>query len=162
MSIAELSRISRAQDIAMSVHANQFRKVSKKPYFLHPFCVYQAAKEHGYSDEVQIISILHDVLENTTNKKYVEEKIKSTFGGTILEFVKLLSHNPGDNYNKYLLFLAKKSKTALTVKLLDIEQNLKDNPSEKQMNKYINGIKYLLKNNIEIDKRFLDEFRKYL
>ena len=35
MSIAELSRISRAQDIAMSVHANQFRKVSKKPYFLH-------------------------------------------------------------------------------------------------------------------------------
>lgn len=151
MEIVELSKIQKAQDIAMDAHANQFRKVSKKPYFIHPFKVYQAAKSRGYSDEIQIVAILHDTYEEAKNKKYIEEKIRSTFGDTIFGFVKLLSHDPGDNYNKYLLFLAKKSKTALTVKLLDMIENMLDNASPNQKKKYFDGIQYILKNGINID-----------
>lgn len=154
--INELSKIEKAIDLAQEIHARQYRKVSKLPYIVHPFRVYQRAKSMGLSSDIQIISILHDVYEDTTNKEYVKHKIKSLFGDIILKYILLLSHDREVEYNKYLLLLAKKSNIALTVKLLDIIENLLDNPSQKQKNKYFSGLQYLLKNNIQIDSRISD------
>lgn len=160
MNINELSKISKATDLAQDIHSGQYRKVSKKPYIIHPFRVYQRAKSLGLSDEIQIVAILHDTYEDATNREYVKQQIKSKFGDTILKYVLLLSHDKGTNYNEYVLALAKKSNIALHVKLLDMIENLLDAPSPKQKIKYFEALQYLLKNGVKIDKRIIDQITK--
>lgn len=160
MKIEELSKINKATDLAQDVHAGQYRKVSKKPYIVHPFRVYQRAKAMGLSDDVQIIAVLHDTYEDAKNKTYVMNKIKSMFGDTILKYVLLLSHNKDINYNEYLLSLAKQSKVALEVKLLDMIENLLDNANPKQKEKYLSGLLYLLNNNIKIDNKIVSQIKR--
>ena len=159
MKLHELSKIEKATDLAQDVHSGQYRKVTKKPYIIHPFRVYQRARTMGLSDDIQIISILHDTYEDAKNKQYVADKIKSMFGDTILKFVLLLSHDKGTDYNSYLLDLAKKSNLALQVKLLDMIENLLDNASPKQKEKYLSGLLYLLNNNIKIDSKIVSKIK---
>jgi len=157
LNLNELSLIDKAIDLAMDVHSSQFRKISKKPYFLHPFRVYQAAISNGLSKQEQIISLLHDVYEDGQNKKYIINRIKELFGSVVLKAIILLSHDKNVDYNKYLLFLAKQNKIVLNVKILDIIENLSDAPNKKQKDKYINGIIYLLKNGIKINTKLLKQ-----
>ena len=131
----------------------QKRKVSKQPYIIHPYRVFLAAVKGGHNKDIQLVALLHDTYEDAPKKSYAEEKIKSTFGNSIWLFVKLLSHDKGTNYNNYILQLAKRSNVALTVKLLDMIENLKDNPSSKQKKKYFEAVQYLYKNNIKIDSK---------
>jgi len=159
--IRELSAIDKAQDIAMLTHAGQKRKASGQPYFIHPYRVYQRAKAAGLSKDIQIIAILHDVYEDSNNKDYIRKEIERQFGKVILNFILLLSHDKSVDYEQYVLRLAKLSKVALTVKLLDMLENLKDNPSEKQKTKYLGSIEYLLKNNISIDPKILNMFNEF-
>lgn len=159
MKINELSKIDKAIDLAQSIHAGQYRKVSKKPYIIHPFRVYQRARTLGLSDDVQIVAILHDTYENAKNKSYVIDKIKSMYGDTILKFILILSHDKVVEYNTYLLSIAKKSNVALQVKLLDMIENLLDNPSQKQKEKYLSGLLYLLNNNIKIDNKIVSQIK---
>lgn len=159
MKIHELSKIEKAVDLAQDIHSGQYRKVSKKPYIIHPFRVYQRAKTMGLSNDVQIIAVLHDTYEDAKNKDYVSDKIKSTYGDIIWKFVLLLSHDKGVDYNTYLLALAKKSNVALQVKLLDMIENLLDNPSPKQKEKYLSGLLYLLNNNVKIDNKIVSQIK---
>lgn len=159
MKINELSKIDKAIDLAQSIHAGQYRKVSKKPYIIHPFRVYQRARILGLSNDVQIIAILHDTYEDAKNKSYVVDKIKSMFGDTILKFILILSYDKAVDYNTYLLSIAKKSNIALQVKLLDIIENLLDNPTPKQKEKYLSGLLYLLNNNIKIDNKIVSQIK---
>jgi len=159
--IQELSAIDRAQDIALITHAGQKRKSSGQPYFIHPYRVYQRAKALGLSKDVQIVSLLHDVYEDSSNKEYVKKEIERQFGKVIMNFILLLSHDKSTNYNDYVLRLAKVSGLALTVKLLDMLENLKDNPSEKQKSKYLEAVGYLLNNNIRIDSKILNMFNDF-
>lgn len=158
--LTELSKISKATDLAQDVHTGQYRKVTKKPYIVHPFRVYQRAKSLGLSDDIQIVAILHDTYEDASNREYVAQQIKSKFGDTILKYVLLLSHDKDTNYNDYVLALAKKSNIALSVKLLDMIENLLDSPSPKQKTKYFGALQYLLKNGVKIDKRIIDQITK--
>jgi GTP pyrophosphokinase len=158
--INELSAIDKAQDIAMITHAGQKRK-SGQPYFVHPYRVYQKAKSLGLSKDVQIVALLHDTYEDTPNKQYVQNAIVSGFGKVVMNFILLLSHDKSTDYNQYVLRLAKISKTALTVKLVDMLENLKDNPTEKQKTKYLGAIQYLLDNNISIDPKILNMFNEF-
>lgn len=157
----ELSAIDKAEDIALMAHSGQKRKVSGKPYFTHPFRVYQRAKSMGMSKDVQIVSMLHDTYEDTPNKQYVQNAIISGFGKVIMQFVLLLSHDKSVKYNDYVLRLAKLSKVALTVKLLDMLENLNDNPSEKQIEKYLGAVRFLLENGISIDSKLQNAFKKF-
>ena len=158
--INELSMIDKAKDFAQQMHVGQSRKVSKQPYILHPYRVFQAAVASGYSKDIQLTALLHDTYEDTKNKSYAEDKIKSLFGNKIWLFVKLLSHDKGTDYNNYILQLSKRSNIALTVKLLDMIENLKDNPSPKQKSKYFNGLVYLLNNNVKIDNKLESQIRR--
>jgi len=161
MAITELSMVDKAKDLAMDTHIGQTRKVSNKPYYLHPFRVFQRSKAMKYNKDIQLICLLHDVMEDSKNKKYTEDKIKSTFGNTIFKFIKLLSHDKAVDYNRYVLEIAKRSKTALVVKLIDMIENLLDNPSNKQIIKYTTAIKYLIDNKINIDNKLLNMFKKF-
>jgi len=158
--INELSIIDKAKDFAQQSHLGQIRKVSKLPYIIHPFKVFQQALARGYSKEIQLVALLHDTYEDSKNKKKTEEDIKSKFGEVIWKYVKLLSHESGVDYNKYVLFLAKKSNTALTVKLLDMIENLRDNPSSNQKTKYLDAILYLLNNKVKLDQNLVSSIKK--
>lgn len=159
--IRELSALDKAEDIAMMTHAGQKRKSSGQPYFIHPYRVYQRAKSMGLSKDVQIVAILHDVYEDSNNKEYVKKEIERQFGKIIMSFILLLSHDKSTDYNEYVLRLAKLSKVALTVKLLDMLENLKDNPSENQKRKYLSAISYLLNNGISIDPKLVNMFNEF-
>jgi (p)ppGpp synthase/HD superfamily hydrolase len=158
--INEMSIIDKAKDFAQEMHVGQSRKVSKQPYIIHPYRVFQTAVANGYSKDIQLVALLHDTYEDAPNKSYAEEKIKSLFGNKIWLFVKLLSHDSGTDYENYLLQLAKRSNIALTVKLLDMIENLKDNPSPKQKSKYSSSLLYLLNNNVKIDKKLETQIRR--
>lgn len=157
--VNEMSRKDKALDLAQDIHSSQYRKISKQPYIIHPFRVYQRARALGLPDDVQIIAILHDTYEDAKNQKYAADKIKSYFGDTILKYIMLLSHDKGTDYNSYILNLAKKSNIALTVKLLDVIENLLDNPSQKQKEKYLSGLLYLLNNGINIDNKIVSQIK---
>jgi len=158
--INELSKIEAAKDFAQQIHMGQKRKVSKQPYIIHPYRVFLSAIKNGYNKDIQLVALLHDTYEDAPNQKYAEEKIKSTFGNSIWLYIKLLSHDKGINYNNYLLQLAKRSNIALTVKLLDMAENLRDNPSSKQKQKYSTGLQYLLNNNVKIDNKMKTAFER--
>ncbi len=158
--IRELSAVEKAEDIAMITHAGQKRK-SGQPYFIHPYRVYQKAKALNLPKDVQIVAILHDAYEDAKNKEYVKKEIERQFGKIIANFVILLSHDKSTDYNEYVLRVAKLSKVALAVKLLDMLENLKDNPSDKQKTKYLGAIQYLLENGISIDSKILNMFNEF-
>lgn len=147
MCIVELSAIDKAEDVAQLAHLQQNR-ISGKPYIIHPKRVQLLAKKLGYGIDVQIIAILHDVLEEVENKKYYENLITSKFGKEIFSAIKLLSHDNNVEYNVYLEKLARTpfniAKIAFKVKMLDMFDNLTDAPPEKQKEKYRNAIQYLV------------------
>ena len=151
--IVELSALDTAEDIAQQAHLDQKRKGGKKlPYIIHPKRVQLLAKALGYGLDIQIIAILHDVIEDSDNKEYYENLIKSKFGNEIYSVVKLLSHDKQMPYEIYLLKLAKSqfkiTKRAFKVKMLDMMDNLTDVPSEQQKDKYRNAIQLLIDNGL--------------
>ena len=147
--IVELSILDKAEDIAQQAHLQQYRKGGgKKPYIIHPKRVQLLAKALQYGLDVQIVALLHDVIEDAKNPKYYHDIIKSKFGSEILNAILLLSHDKDVPYHKYLEELAK-SKTsvaqlAFKVKMLDMMDNLTDIPSEKQKLKYKDAISNLV------------------
>ena len=105
--VVELSALDKAEDIAQQAHIGQKRRVSpRKPYIIHPKRVQLLAKSLGYELEIQVIAILHDVLEDAENKEDFENLIKSKFGPEVYSTVKLLSHDKNVPYDVYLKKLA--------------------------------------------------------
>jgi len=158
--LTEIDQITQAKDFARDVHAGQWRKGSPVPYMAHPMRVYHRAKKRGLSKTHQILALLHDTYEDAKNPKQTLKKIKETFGGNVASMVLMLSHAKGTNYKTYLLALAKKSEIVLTVKLLDMEDNLSDKPNPRQKNKYKEAIEYLIANGITIDSKIKDKLFK--
>ena len=72
----ELSVLDKAEDIALQAHLQQYRKGSNKPYYIHPKRVQLLAKSLHYGLDVQIVALLHDVIEDAKNPKYFHDMIK--------------------------------------------------------------------------------------
>lgn len=146
--LVELSVLDKAEDIALQAHSQQYRKVGKKPYYIHPKRVQLLAKSLHYGLDVQIVALLHDVIEDAKNPQYYHDMIKSKFGNEILNAILLLSHDKDVPYMDYLQKLVKSSspiaKLAFKVKMLDMTDNLTDAPSEKQKQKYKDAIETLI------------------
>lgn len=153
IALLEIDQIAQAKDLARDVHKGQWRKGSPLPQVVHPMRVYHRAKKRGLSKKHQILAILHDTYEDAKDKIRVIKKISELFGSNIAKIIKLLSHEPGVDYNVYLAKLAKASKTAFDIKLLDMEDNLIDKPSEKQKSKYKQALEYLVKIGTKIDPK---------
>lgn len=151
--IIEQSAVDTATGIAQMAHAGQYRRSSGKPYIVHPVRVKQLAKQFGYGKDVQIVAILHDVLEDSPNEKHYREEIKRRFGPRVLKAVKALTHEKNQPYDEYLLDLSRNNALAFKVKMMDMASNLMTSPTESQREKYKNAISKLLDNGIDVPEK---------
>lgn len=151
--LIEIDMVANAKEFARGVHSGQWRKNSPLPAIVHPMRVYHRVKKMGLSKKHQIVALLHDAFEDSDMPKNTIKKIKEIFGPKIAQLVIFMSHDKAVKYNEYLLSLAKKSPTAFDIKLIDLEDNLSDNPSAKQKEKYKNAIQYVEGNGIKINPK---------
>ena len=107
---------SLALQIATQVHLGQVDKLGND-YIAHPTRV--AAKFAGNPD-LQAISYMHDVLEDST---VTEEYLRKLFSSHIVDAVVVLTKKEGQPYNEYLKQV-KSNEMALAVKLADVEDNV--------------------------------------
>lgn len=106
--------------LAISIAAKAFKDKSDKagePYILH--CLRVMDKQTNTTRK--IIGILHDLIEDTT---WTFEDLKSKgFGTSVIEALKLLTHDPTDKtYEEYIRDISKND-DARAVKLADLEDN---------------------------------------
>lgn len=153
--LSELSFVDKAEDIAQLAHIGQTRRTNNIPYIIHPKRIQLLAKELKYGTDAQIVSLLHDVIENSKNPNSYKQLILSKFGDKIYNAIILLSHDKSVPYNSYLEKLAMSSsdsaKLAFKVKMLDMYDNLRDNPTKSQYTKYENSIRNLFNKGIKYD-----------
>lgn len=88
--------------------------------YLHPFGVY--GKLVGHAPEVQVVGLLHDMLEDYPTTITVEELRKKGFSERIIRAVQALTHAKGESYREYIMRVAK-DPIAVVVKLADISYN---------------------------------------
>lgn len=80
-----LEKLLRAFEFAAVAHKEQTRKESAGvPYFSHPAAVALILSRGGFSEEVIIAGLLHDVVEDTS---YTAEDVKELFGERVKELV---------------------------------------------------------------------------
>jgi (p)ppGpp synthase/HD superfamily hydrolase len=81
-------RYEQALRLAARLHRSQTRKGSDLPYITHPVHVSVILLRHGFSTEVAIAGLLHDVVED---QEYALGPIKEQFGAQVAEIVAALS-----------------------------------------------------------------------
>jgi len=105
----------RAAQIAEAAHRGQYDK-SGFPYILHP--VHLAEQ---MPDEVKTaVALLHDVVEDTD---WTLEKLAEEFPARVIEAVRLLTHNPQEDYFSYVEKI-RENPDAAAVKRADLLHNL--------------------------------------
>ena len=132
----------KAMIIAYNAHHGQVDK-SGVPYIFHPIHV----AEQMETEEECIVALLHDTVEDTNITFEVLEK---EFSATVIEALKLLTHDESIDYFDYVRKL-KNNPIAKKVKLADLYHNSDitrmENPTEKDGNrkeKYHEAIMILL------------------
>lgn len=84
-------RIDEAIIFAAKAHKNQFRKTDPSiPYVCHPISVGFILRQAGFSDDVVIAGILHDVIEDSGK---TTEEIRDIFGKKVSLLVEKVSEN---------------------------------------------------------------------
>ena len=116
----------KAMIIAYNAHHGQVDK-SGVPYIFHPIHV----AEQMETEEECIVALLHDTVEDTNITFEVLEK---EFSATVIEALKLLTHDESIDYFDYVRKL-KNNPIAKKVKLADLYHNSDitrmENPTEK-------------------------------
>jgi len=133
-----MSNLSRAIELATYAHSGQFRRDGKTPYIVHPLRVMLVALE--IDRDYATVAILHDTLEDT--ELTVADLKREGFSEDIIMAVRLLTNTFEVSYDNYLAAL-KANKMARLVKIADIEDNLSDQPSDKQREKYSKALAFL-------------------
>lgn len=127
--------ISLAEQIAREVHADQFRKDGITPYITHP-----AEVAANVSDDLKPIAWLHDVIEDTNLA--LAHLQAAGLPPYVLIAVHALTKVEGEDYTIYLERV-RANEHARMVKIADIENNLKGQPSEKARAKYLRALPVL-------------------
>lgn len=91
-------KLDLAIKFAVKAHKDQIRKTDKElPYIYHPFSVGLILKNAGFSNDIVIAGILHDVIEDCG----IEEKeLKEKFGQNVSSIVVAVSENKNDPWEK--------------------------------------------------------------
>ena len=80
--------ISKAIIISARAHEGQYRKGStNNPYVEHPFSVALISQKYIDDEEVFVAALLHDILEDVSDKKYSRADMQRDFGATVLGIV---------------------------------------------------------------------------
>lgn len=110
-----------ALKLAVRVHEGQVDKAGK-PYILHPMAVWHRVRFEPI--EVQIVAILHDTIEDTTeNKERLKDEILAHFGPDVLAALIALSRRESETYAAYV-DRAILNPIARKVKKADLEENM--------------------------------------
>lgn len=144
--------LSKACEIAKKAHEGQrcmFDYYGRKDfYYEHPHKVMNLArKSDPDNDRIKyaMVGILHDVIEDSN---YILDDLrKEAIPEDIIEAVDLLTHKKGVSYSDYLVPI-KNNELARRVKLADMLINASfffRHNHEGKMNKYIDGLKFLMK-----------------
>lgn len=126
--------VVRAQALARSAHAGQFRRDGSTPYIVHP----QAVALRVAGDPLaEATAWLHDVLEDTAVTAEVMRGHR--IPEEVIACVRLLTKPEGAVYETYLQEV-KANPLARKVKIADMLSNLADAPTDKQIVKYAKGL----------------------
>ena len=98
-------------------HVDQFDK-GGKAYILHPIRVMQSLSQE--SIQVQMVAILHDVVEDTST---TVEHIEKAFGKEIADAIDAISRRDGEVYMDYIK-RCKLNPIAKLVKIADLQDNM--------------------------------------
>ena len=104
----------KAMLLAYNAHHGQLDK-SGIPYIFHPIHL----AEQMETEEECIVALLHDVVEDTN---VTIEQLERFFSVSVVEAIKLLTHNESDEYMEYIKKI-KDNSIAKKVKLADLNHN---------------------------------------
>ena len=135
----------RAMNIAYDAHHGQ-KDANGVPYIFHPYHI----AEQMHDEITTCVALLHDVVEDTD---ITMEELAKEFPSEVIEALKLLTHEPGDDYVEYVKRVCT-NPIAKTVKIGDMTHNMdesriydKSKVSKKQMRhwreKYSKAMKIL-------------------
>jgi hypothetical protein len=108
-----------ARTLAMEAHAGQVDKIGK-PYIGHPARIAMAVREEGYSDEVEAVAWLHDVVEDTDVT--LADLYVHGFSVEVIDAVDAISKRKGEKFEAYYERV-KANPMALVVKWHDVADN---------------------------------------
>lgn len=128
-----MANLERAIEIAHEAHEGQ-QRYDGSPYVVHPLRVMGRLAAAGYSEKTQIVGVLHDVVED--NKDWTIERLRDEgFDEDILVSLGLLDKNNSTDENEHIDKIAK-DEHARPTKKIDMHDNLEDNPTDHQIEKY--------------------------
>ena len=136
-----MSRLIQAIDFAKDVHVGQVDK-GGLPYIIHPIMVRISLKDE--SEDIQIIAILHDVMEDGG---VTEAQLTTLFGEHVGMSVNHLTRRKDEeSYGCYIARIAFYP-DVVKVKIADLKDNLdmrrRENISESLVERYTEALTYL-------------------
>lgn len=116
-----------ALEYAAVAHDGQKRKDNFTPYIVHPFAVGMILLQYGFSEEVVIAGILHDVVEDTI---YSLTDIQEKFGEKISHIIDGVTENKKiisqkERFEYYLALLENSDNDVKAVRAADMLHNRK-------------------------------------
>jgi (p)ppGpp synthase/HD superfamily hydrolase len=125
-----------AQAIAERAHSGQFRRDGITPYIKHP----QDVASRVETEEQKIVAVLHDTIEDT--ELTLDDLRAVGFPEEIVNAIAAMTKTEGQDYDQYLIGV-KSDPLARVVKIADMNANLSDSPTERQIEKYHKGLAFL-------------------
>ena len=151
----DVEKLDSAQILSQYAHRDQKRR-SGEPYFLHPQEVANIVSRYYNDTGTYYTALLHDAIEDGIPLGNIEDE--DTFfdlliseipenniklADKIYNSVIALTKKGNEEYSNYIIDLTN-DVYAFRVKLADIMQNISDNPSDKQILKYVKAKDLLL------------------
>jgi (p)ppGpp synthase/HD superfamily hydrolase len=132
----DTSKILQANSWAKWYHRRQTRR-DGSDYFKNHIdivCgkVYAKYSSKYHATELVIVSLLHDIAEDTS---CTLNQIFHEFGFEVAMAVDAITKKDGEKYEEYISRV-RQNKLARLVKIVDIEHNLSDNPTESQKQRH--------------------------
>lgn len=115
--LSEQKQLAVAIKIATHAHQSQFDKAGK-PYILHPlYLMFQLM----FDIQLATIAVLHDVIEDSTYT--ISELLKLGISMRVCSALRVLTHDPDDDYLTKYIPLICTNIDAIRVKRKDLEHN---------------------------------------
>lgn len=135
-------RIYNALVLARKIHHGQFRRDGITPYFSHVNRVFKFTYARTRDEDILCAAIFHDSDEDGENA--IDRIREAGFSERTIELVKILTRGEDEKYEDYLIRILKDD-DAVTIKLADIHDNITDAPTEKQLQKYLRALEFLVR-----------------
>lgn len=114
-----MNKLALAIKIAASAFLMKEDKAGK-PYILH--CLRVMHKLHSDDEELNIIAVLHDLLEDAPDLWSIDALRTRGFSERVVQALYLLTHKKGVSYEDYIKAIAT-NPDAVKVKLADLRDN---------------------------------------